>query len=262
MRSRHVAGRAVVLGLLLAGWVVAAAPADKVERVTVKKADGTTVAGELISADHDGVIVQPTGKPGVQVVWKDVASVSNGLTRAQAVAQWKAKRKDRLCTTCQGDRGVKHEACGGTGVDPAAKQPCAACKGTGSAGKCTNPKDKDGKIDCPGPCLKLTVGTWTKRPDGTRWREFKFRGGGGGTISEGHVGEVWVFKAGAPPENKGKCTVCDGKAVVDCGTCGGKGQLACKPCRGVGVTGPACKDCKDGQTKCADCKGSGLRPQG
>ena len=258
MRSRCVAVRALVLGFLLAGWVAAAAPPAKVERVTVKKADGTTVAGELVSADHDGLIVQPPGKTGVLVGWKDVASVSNGLTRGQAVSQWKAKRQDQLCGTCEGNRTVKHEACAGTGVDPAAKKPCPTCKETGAAGKCTNPKCKEGKVDCPGPCLKLSVGTWKKKDDGKLWREFKMKGNRGYNVSEGHVGEVWNF-TGAEPENKGKCGQCNGTAKVDCGTCAGRAHLPCKACRGAGATGPACKECKEGQTKCADCKGAGVR---
>lgn len=253
----------VAVGWIVAGWVGAAAapPAGKVERVTVVKVDKKSVSGELVTADADGVILQPAGKAdAVLIGWKEIATVSNGLTRAQAVAKWKVKFADKLCPTCQGERTVKHDACNGTGVDPATKQPCAACKGTGTAGKCTNPKDKEkkGKVDCPGPCLKLSVGTWKKHDDGKLWREFKFANGHGYSVSQGHVGEVWTFTKTGEPESKESCKVCGGTATVDCPTCDGKGDLACKTCRRTGVTGPACKDCALGQIKCATCKGSGL----
>jgi hypothetical protein len=255
--------RALVLpfvGVACSCLIVTAAPAP-VERVTVKKADGTTVAGELISADHDAVFVTPAGKKdAVMVPWKDVASVSNGLTRGLAVNQWKAKRKGQLCNTCKGDRTVKHEACGGTGVDPAAKQPCAACKGAGTAGKCTNPKCKDGKVDCPAPCLKRSVGKWVVH-QGIMSREVKVSSKMTYYIHEPHVGELFeVNKNGYV--NKGDCPTCQRATKVDCNTCNGRASLPCKSCRGVGVTGPACKGCKEGQVACAPCKGSGLREKG
>jgi hypothetical protein len=229
------------------------------ERVTIKKTDGTTVAGELASADHDGVAVRAGPKaPPVKVAWKDLASISNGLTRNVAITRWKADHDGKLCGTCMGDRTIKHEACAGTGIDPASKKLCAPCNGGGTAGKCTVAKCAEGKVDCPGPCLKLSVGLW-KMKDGLRIREFK-SGGGTGWVSEHHVGEVWVFKSNGPPDQKGKCTVCQGTAKVECGTCQGKGKLPCKTCGGVGMTGPACKDCQGGRTPCKDCKATGLTP--
>src|SRR4051812_34109069 len=59
----------------------ATAPAPVV--VAVKKTDGTTVRGTLVSADPDNVTVR-SGGPKVEPVaipWTDIASVSNGLTR-------------------------------------------------------------------------------------------------------------------------------------------------------------------------------------
>ena len=121
------------LGAVLSCLIVTAAPAPAAERVTVKRANGTTVAGELMWSYHDGVGIRPSPKADpVLVPWKDVASVSNGLTRRAAIAKWKQRHADNLCGDCQGDRSTKHEPCEGTGVAPETKKPCATCKGTGA----------------------------------------------------------------------------------------------------------------------------------
>jgi hypothetical protein len=259
------------LGILVSALLVTAAPtptAERVERVTIKKADGTTVAGELMWADHDGVGVRATPKAeAVLVPWKNVTSISNGLTRQTAINKWKEKHKELLCGVCQGDRTVKHEACGGTGIATETKKDCQTCKGSGAGGKCTNAKCKEGKVPCSGPCLKPSVGTWVlNKDDGKRWRSFPTRSGrqvGNFRISDGHFGEVWeLSRDGSTMESKGQCTVCRGEAQLECSTCSGKGHLPCKPCAGVGVVGPACKDCTGGQVKCMACKGKGLAPRG
>jgi hypothetical protein len=259
------------LGILVSALLVTAAPtptAERVERVTIKKADGTTVAGELMWADHDGVGVRATPKAeAVLVPWKNVASISNGLTRQSAINKWKEKFKNALCGVCQGDQVVKHEACGGTGIATETKKDCQTCKGSGAGAKCTNAKCKEGKVDCPGPCLKLSVGSWVlKKEDGKKWRTLTARSGGRVIqhyVSDGHLGEVWALNSdGSSIENKGQCTVCRGEAKLECGTCSGKGHLPCKSCAGVGVVGPACKDCAGGKIKCAECKGKGLAPRG
>lgn len=253
-----------LLASLCSTWLVVAAAIPIVEHVQVKRTDGKTVSGELLWADPQTVGIQPGKGDPVVVTWKEVASISNGLTRPAAILRWKEKNKDILCSTCNGDQTIKHEACGGTGVDPASKKPCEDCKGSGSAGKCTNHKCVEGKVDCPGPCLKLSVGTWKKEADGKLWRYFRVRAGnrtGDFRISDGHVGQVWVMTAdGTSMEEKGPCPICHGAAKVDCSTCLGKGILPCKTCGGVGVVGPHCpeKTCDHGRIPCTTCNGKGL----
>ena len=55
---------------------------------------------------------------------------------------------------------------------------------------CPDKRCKDGKVPCPGPCLKLTEGSWSK-PDaqGKRWRSFNVKNGVF-KISTGHIGEI------------------------------------------------------------------------
>jgi hypothetical protein len=250
--SRFIAP--LILTTLLAG-LLSAAPA--VERVSVKKTDGTTVAGTLLWADPDGVGVQGAKDP-VLVEWKDIASISNGLTRPKAISQWKIKNEKILCDICHGDRTVKHEACNGTGVAPETKKDCETCKGTGTGAKCTNAKCVEGKVECPGPCLKRSVGVW-KDTGGLLWREFPVAGGGKYRISQGHWGQIWTLTADkSSMEMKGNCPQCNGEAKIACDTCLGKAHLPCKTCDAVGLLGPACKDCDHGQVKCTNCNGKGL----
>ncbi|QOV87912.1 hypothetical protein [Humisphaera borealis] len=248
--------RVAVIGLLLACWATAAGPTSA--PITVKKLDGTSVTGEMLSADHDRLILLPTGKKdGVSLDWKDVVSVSNGLNRQHAIPMWKAKFQDRLCGACTGDRTIAHDVCEGKGIDPEKRKECVACKGVGAVGKCTNAKCDKGKVDCPGACLKRSVGTWVMK-DGQWMREWRLAKGRIQWKTENHLGELFeVTNEGYV--SKGDCPICTRTSKVDCSTCFGKGQLQCKPCRGVGFTGPACTGCKDGRIACADCKGKGLQ---
>jgi hypothetical protein len=248
------------LGVVFAAILATAAPVPKsppAEQVTVKKSDGTSISGELLVADHVALTVRPPKGDALLIPWKQVASVSNGLNRQLAILRWKTAHKDQLCGQCIGDRTVKHDACNGTGIDPEGKKECATCKGTGTGGKCTNAKCVNGKVDCPGPCLKLSVGTW-KDKDGHKWREFPTRNGSH-KISDNHLGQVWGLTADrSAMEQKGPCPVCAGAATYDCPTCDGKGHLPCKACDGAGVTGTLCKGCNHGRAICDSCKGKGL----
>jgi len=57
--------------------------------VIVSQIDGTSLRGHLTASDVDGVTVAPIGKPGapapdaVNIAWKQIKTVSNGLTRAK-----------------------------------------------------------------------------------------------------------------------------------------------------------------------------------
>src|SRR5688500_11101766 len=93
--------RVFLIALLLGCWAVAAGPISA--PMTVKKTDGTTVTGQLLTADADSLLILPAGKKdGISVAWKDVSTVSNGLSRHSAAAMWKHQHQDRLCGTCEG----------------------------------------------------------------------------------------------------------------------------------------------------------------
>src|SRR5436190_14388918 len=99
-RAFLVATASSPLVVVLAG----AAPAKPVN-VTVIKTDGSNVRGQLNAFDLKGVTVQklvknqPSGDQ-VTIAWADIKSVSNGLTRAKAIEQWKKEHPEDLCETC------------------------------------------------------------------------------------------------------------------------------------------------------------------
>ena len=93
-------------------------------------------------------------------------------------------------------------------------------------------------VDCPGPCLKLSRGTWEHmhvdgHPDTDVWQRFHQVNGTSEFWNQNHVGEVVEMRAGMAV-NIGKCTVCGGKAKVKCSVCGGTGRLTCPICEGKG----------------------------
>src|SRR3954454_2891970 len=70
---------------------------------------------------------------------------------------------------------------------------CFNCEGTGLA-KCPVTTCKDGQMDCPGPCMKLSKGVWLHmkvegHPDTDVWQKFRRPGGSTGW-NQHHVGEV------------------------------------------------------------------------
>jgi uncharacterized Zn finger protein (UPF0148 family) len=114
---------------------------------------------------------------------------------------------------------------------------CFNCDGAGRS-PCFAAGCKRGMVDCPGPCLKLSSGTWQHmhvegHSDSELWQTFR---GIGGTRSwnQGHVGEVIEMQAGSPV-NVGKCKTCGGAARVKCSTCAGTGEVGCSICDGQKV---------------------------
>lgn len=256
---------------LMVGLVVLAAGADTPsntskrktptgpQRVTVTKVGGKVLSGTLTATDLDGIHVQYGPKAEVlDIPWSDVKSLSNGMTHAKFVAEWKTEHANQLCDKCHGERFVQCPDCKGTGIDPKQKTECATCKGSGSAGPCPTKGCVDGKIDCPQPCLKLSQGQW-KLKNGEHWREFRGRNGDTYSWSEHHLGELIVTEKGEPV-NKGKCPTCNGTGKIGDPVCKGTGHKACPDCKGVGFTGPACPTCDHGRVKCQECKGTGLKP--
>lgn len=114
------------------------------------------------------------------------------------------------------------------------EQTCFECKGvgTGSCRACVK-----GKAECPGPCMRLTKGTWVHmnvagHDPKELWQQFRGSGGKGGQAwNQNHVGEVVVIQNGEPV-NIGPCKICGGTTRVTCPTCKGEGRQACPICEG------------------------------
>jgi hypothetical protein len=117
------------------------------------------------------------------------------------------------------------------------EQACFACKGEGTV-PCLAPGCKDGQVDCPGPCLKLSRGVWQHmdvpgHDPSDVWQTVrnKATGKGGHSWSQVHVGEVIDYQNNEPV-NIGKCKVCRGTARVNCEVCKGAGKVVCPVCSG------------------------------
>jgi hypothetical protein len=112
---------------------------------------------------------------------------------------------------------------------------CFQCGGSDNT-VCDASGCKKGWVDCPGPCLKLSKGTWEHmhvdgHPDTDVWQRFHQVDGTWQLWNQNHKGEVIETRAGMAV-NIGKCTVCGGTAKVKCSECGGTGQLVCRICEG------------------------------
>ena len=109
---------------------------------------------------------------------------------------------------------------------------CFQCKGTGTI-PCRTCQAS--KMDCPGPCLKLSKGTWEhKNVAGHSPSELWITFHGAKTFaswSQGHLGEVVVFQNGEPV-NIGPCKICGGTTTVTCTVCKGQGKVPCEICSG------------------------------
>lgn len=120
-------------------------------------------------------------------------------------------------------------------ADNEATKLCFNCNGAGLV-KC--PSCRNGQMDCLGPCLKLSRGSWRHmnvpgHGPNELWQSFKSNNGHETkSWNQTHVGEVIGMRNGQP-ENIGKCK-----------TCGGTGRLTCTRCKGAGTT--VCEIC-DGQ---------------
>lgn len=116
-----------------------------------------------------------------------------------------------------------------------ATRPCVVCGGTGEL-KCR--WCRDGRVDCPGPCLKLSRGVWERlnvagHDPNELWQKFYNKHGGYRAWSQGHVGQVIEMQDGEPV-NIGPCKICGGAGCVPCAHCQGAGKVGCPTCRGTG----------------------------
>jgi len=112
---------------------------------------------------------------------------------------------------------------------------CPQCRGSGLQACAT--KCKEGMRDCPGKCLKLSVGKWEHltvagHAPTELWQKFPMKGGYQ-AWNHTHVGEVVEIRDGVPTL-AGKCPVCKGAAKVPCTECDGSGQAKCALCDGAG----------------------------
>ncbi|HYO08481.1 MAG TPA: hypothetical protein VER17_05875 [Tepidisphaeraceae bacterium] len=244
----------VLATLLLAAAPAADPAAPRAPVITVTKADGTTARGMLVSADPAAVTLRASAKAEpVAVPWDQIKRVSNGLTRPQVLAKWKADHPNDLCADCKGAGAAACATCRGSGHDQSRLSACDRCGGAGVTAYCT--RCEEGTIDCPRTCLKLTQGRWYMK-EGKRWRDFRGRGGTM-SISEHHVGELIEMENGNPVP-RGACPTCAGTTRVACATCDGAGLIACDKCHFAGTVGPPCPTCREGQAACATCKGDGI----
>lgn len=121
-------------------------------------------------------------------------------------------------------------------VSTTTNKTCFQCKGTGEA-KCSRPGCKQGRVECPGPCLKLTKGVWEKRnvaghtDPNELWQKVRYNARQTSYISSGHVGQYLVP---GPDGNNTPvtCKVCSGAATIECAKCKGIGMAKCEMCTG------------------------------
>jgi hypothetical protein len=114
-------------------------------------------------------------------------------------------------------------------------KPCFSCNKTGTT-KCSVATCRNGMAECPGPCLKLTKGTWVKRDvpghiDPTERWQVKQIGNKKWFFSSKHVGEYYTLDASGQPVARA-CNVCSGSTTVNCRACSGKGTITCPTCEG------------------------------
>lgn len=115
---------------------------------------------------------------------------------------------------------------------PPSGQPCAKCNATGKIA-CTSPECQKGRIECPGPCLKLSTPGWGPFPGEDPKKLFityKVKNGTQG-VSQAHLGEVFEVRNGEFFK-LGRCTLCNGTTKVRCATCEGSGEVTCPECSG------------------------------
>ena len=228
------------------------------ESVIVTLNDGKKQIGELVQCDGDKIVVRDADGKDATIPWTDIKRMSNGLTAEKAAARWREQNADKVCPTCHGDKVTACPQCKGSGKGANAKVKCRTCLGTGVA-KCTAKGCKDGKVDCPSTCLKLSEGTWEVGEGGLRWRKFTGADGSWATWSERHLGQLIVMEDGKPV-NKGQCPTCKGTMKVECTGCKGTGKATCPDCKGDKEVPAPCAACKGGKVVCAACKGTGLKP--
>jgi hypothetical protein len=115
---------------------------------------------------------------------------------------------------------------------------CFQCEGRGTV-PCSATGCLGGKVDCAGPCLKLSRGRWEHRQvDGhdpnELWQRFPNGDGSFLFYSQAHVGEV-VGMQGGRAVLMGKCEQCGGTTRANCSVCKGQGRQTCEICAGKQV---------------------------
>src|SRR3954469_21288641 len=121
-------------------------------------------------------------------------------------------------------------------VRPEPTKPCFQCSGSGKT-RCPVATCKNGEADCPGPCLKLSKGSWIHLDVAGHgptelWQKFyKADGRNYAAWNQNHIGEVIQIQNGEPV-NIGKCTVCGGTTRTKCAVCKGSGEVTCSLCDG------------------------------
>jgi hypothetical protein len=239
---------------------IALAQQGKPTRIVITLNDGKTVSGELIGATPAGVTVKPNPKADdVMTPWSSIKRVGNGLTRQKIVDEWRKTKHELLCDVCDGSGATTCPTCNGTGVDPAQKQNCAKCEGTGSLGKCKTANCVGGMIPCPDTCLKESSFSGVRDKDGKLWRKFRGKNGSVLSVSDAHVGQRVLYVDGNPQLIESPCPTCGGTTKIKDPACNGTGKTICPDCHGHGVVGPKCPNCVDGEVKCATSDGTGLK---
>ncbi len=116
------------------------------------------------------------------------------------------------------------------------EQLCFGCDGT-SRVPCGAPGCKGGKVDCPGPCVTRSEGTWVPDPKvgaapGSMAFILRFPGvKSTWYVNEFHAGEVWALENGKLV-SKGYCPTCGGSRWLTCKNCEGGGLRTCPVCEG------------------------------
>jgi hypothetical protein len=232
--------------------------------VIITKTDGSAIRGQILAVDPDRINLKPAPRAGdrgepapIDILWKDIKSVSNGLTRQKAIDEWKAANHDKLCETCHGDRVMTCSVCKGTAHDPKSAADCPTCKGTLEVA-CKASKCDKGKVPCPAPCLKMSEGNWTTQ-SGMKVRLLS-TARGTAWISEHHLGQLFSIdpKTGQITI-QGTCPTCGGKMIVDCPKCHGTSKVPCQTCLDRKEAPPCPNNCDHGREPCKTCNGTGLK---
>ena len=237
--------------------------------VSLKYKDGFVfnfLSGLLVGRDMHRVVVRTTALGqlrDVAIPWKDIREY-DGAPVDEAFARFRRENQARLCPACKGGTVVaKCNWCAGTGWTSGEWKPCRTCRGKGHI-PCKSPGCKDGHLECPGPCLKLSQGTWIKNYDRKRWRKFPYGDGRYMAFSEDDVGKL-VKRVNGVPGLAGPCATCGGTGKVSCGLCNATGKDTCPACNGLKKqpsrrNAKKCPDCKGGVVRCGKCAGTGLLP--
>ena len=257
MRMQAIVRNATLLSVGLLLWSCRPT-VHAAEAVLLTPTEGKPVAGELVKADTEKVVLrvgEGEAAKEVEFLWAQIKRMSNGLTREKVLRSQAQDHPEKQCADCKGSGSATCASCQGKGIDAkAAKMKCPKCGGTGS-GACSC---KEGRVPCNGPCLKRSEGNWVKGEGGLLWRTWIYPGGDL-KWSERNIGEVIRIQDGRHT-NLGKCEKCGGTTLMPCALCKGSGKGACSQCHGSKGASPPCPDCKNGKLPCAACKGTGLKP--